>query len=147
MILFRRLALLAVLHGLSFVAVDGQTSKRIVVAADGSGDFKSVQQAVDHVPENNSRPIVIQIKPGVYQEQVRVSSGKRFVTFRGEDARKTVITHRLSALQAGNTRLAFAVYVNADDFRAENVTFENSYGTGSQAVALFVDAERATFEH
>ena len=148
MILFRRLALPAVLHGLLFVVVDGQSSKRIiVVAADGSGDFKTVQQAVDHVPENNSRPVVIQIKPGVYQEQVRVSTGKRFVTFRGEDAKKTVITYRLSAQQAGNTRLAFAVYVNADDFRAENVTFENSYGTGSQAVALFVDAERATFEH
>ena len=147
MILFRRLALLAVVHGLMFVVVDGQASKRIVVAADGSGDFKTVQQAVDHVPDNNSRRIVIQIKPGVYHEQVRVSSGKRFVTFRGEDAKKTVITYRLSALQAGNTRLAFAVYVNADDFRAENVTFENSYGTGSQAVALFVDAERATFEH
>jgi PelA/Pel-15E family pectate lyase len=143
---FNRLALLALLYGLLSVAADAQTSKRIVVAADGSGDFKTIQQAVDHVPENNSRPIVIQIKPGVYHEQVRVSSGKRFVTFRGEDARKTVITYRLSAQQAGNTRLAFAVYVNAGDFRAERVTFENSYGTGSQAVAMFVDAERATFQ-
>jgi PelA/Pel-15E family pectate lyase len=140
----RRLALLAVLYGLLSVAVDGQPSKRIIVAADGSGDFTKVQQAVDHVPENNSGRVVIHIKPGVYQEQVRVS--KRFITFRGEDATKTIITYRLSAQQAGNTRLAFAVYVNANDFRAENVTFENSFGTGSQAVALFVDAERATFE-
>ncbi|HET7112617.1 MAG TPA: pectate lyase, partial [Pyrinomonadaceae bacterium] len=97
--------------------------------------------------ENNSRPIVIQIKAGVYHEQLRVSPGKRFVTLRGEDATKTVITYRLSAQQAGNTRLAFAAFVNANDFRAENVTFENSYGVGSQALALFVDAERATFEN
>jgi PelA/Pel-15E family pectate lyase len=143
---YRRLALLAVLQALLFVVVDGQTSKSIVVAADGSGDFTKIQQAVDRVPENNNRPIVIKIKPGVYHEQVRVSSGKRFITFRGADAKKTVITYRLSAQQAGNTRLAFTTFINAKDFRAENVTFENTYGTGSQAVALFVDAERATFE-
>jgi PelA/Pel-15E family pectate lyase len=145
--LLNRLALLALLHGLLSVAADGQTSKRIVVAADGSGDFKSIQQGVDHVPDGNTQRVVIQIKPGVYSQQVRIGPRKSFITFRGEDAKKTVITHRLSAQQAGNTRLAFAVYVNANDFRAENVTFENSYGTGSQAVALFVDAERATFEN
>ncbi len=144
MSLCHRLAWLILLHGLLSVAAVGQTSKHIVVAADGSGNFKTIQQAVDHVPDGNRQRVVIQIKPGVYHEQVRVH--KPHVTFRGEDAKKTVITYRLSAQQAGNTRLAFAVYVNGDDFRAEKVTFENSYGTGSQAVALFVDAERATFE-
>lgn len=128
-------------------AAGQSNAKRILVAADGSGDFKSIQQAVDHIPDGNTRPTVIQIKPGVYHEQVRVSAGKRFITFRGDDAKKTVITYRLSAQQAGNTRLAFTIFIDADDFRAENVTFENSYGTGSQAVALFVDAERATFEN
>ena len=142
-----KLALLALLCGL-FVTAQGQSSKRtIVVAADGSGDFKTIQQAVDQVPDTNTRPVVIRIKPGVYSEQLRVSAGKRFITFRGEDAKSTVITYKLSAQQAGNTRLAFTTYVNASDFRAENVTFENSFGVGSQAVALFVDAERATFEN
>ena len=142
-----KLALLALLCGL-FVTAQGQSSKRtIVVAADGSGDFKTIQQAVDEVPDTNTRPVVIRIKPGVYSEQLRVSAGKRFITFRGEDAKSTVITYKLSAQQAGNTRLAFTAYVNASDFRAENVTFENSFGVGSQAVALFVDAERATFEN
>lgn len=125
----------------------GQSSKRIVVAADGSGEFKTIQAAVDHVPDGNTQRVVIHIKPGIYQEQVRVSAGKRYITFRGEDATKTVITYKVGAQQAGNTRLAFAVLVNASDFRAEHVTFENSFGTGSQAVALFVDAERATFEN
>jgi PelA/Pel-15E family pectate lyase len=129
------------------VTAAGQSNKRIVVAADGSGDFKTIQAAVDHVPDGNTQRVVIHIKPGVYQEQVRVSASKRFITLRGEDATKTVITYKLSAQQAGNTRLAFAVLVNASDFRAEHVTFENSFGTGSQAVALFVDAERATFEN
>ena len=122
-------------------------SREIVVAADGSGDFKTVQEAVDEVPDNNAQPIVIQIRPGVYKEQIRVSAGKRFLTFRGEDPRRTVLTFRISAQEAGNTRLAFSTYVNANDFRAENLTFENSFGTGSQAVALFVDADRASFKN
>jgi len=129
-----------------FVA-EARGSQKIIVAADGSGDFKTVQQALDHVPDNNTKPVLIQIKPGVYNEQVRVSAGKNHVTFRGEDPLKTILTFRLSALQAGNTRLAFSTFVNANDFHAENVTFENTFGTGSQAVALFVDGERASFEN
>jgi len=120
---------------------------RIVVAADGSGDFKTVQQAVDHVPDNNNQPVVIHIKRGIYQEQVRVPAGKRYLTFHGEDPRKTVLTYRLSAQKAGNTRLAFSTLINANDFRAENLTFENWFGTGSQAVALFVDADCASFKN
>ena len=119
----------------------------IVVAADGTGDSRTVQQAIDRIPDNNDHRIVIHIKPGVYHEQIRVSSGQRSVTFRGEDPKKTVLTYNLSAQQAGNTRLAFSTFVNADDFRAENITFENSFGTGSQAVALLVDADRTVFEN
>jgi PelA/Pel-15E family pectate lyase len=126
-------------------SVSGKTV--IVVAADGSGDFKTVQEAVDHVPENNTQRVVIQIKPGVYHEQIRVSAGKRFVTFRGEDAKRTILTFKLSALAAGNTRLAFSTLINAGDFRAENITFENTFGVGSQAVALFVDADRTEFRN
>jgi PelA/Pel-15E family pectate lyase len=129
-----------------FIVADARPV-RLVVAADGTGDFKTVQQAVDAVPDNNTKPVVIHIKPGVYQEQVRVSAGKRYITLRGDDPRKTVLTYRLSAQQAGNTRLAFSTLINADDFRAENLTFENSFGTGSQAVALFVDADRASFQN
>ena len=65
-----------------FVA-DGQT----IVAADGSGDFKTVQAALDHVPDNNDRPVVIHIKRGVYREQIRVN--KHYVTLRGNDPQKT----------------------------------------------------------
>jgi PelA/Pel-15E family pectate lyase len=136
-----RLPWLILLCFLCFFVANGQ----FIVAADGSGDFRTVQQAVDHVQGN--KPVVIHIKPGVYREQIRVSAGKRFMTFRGDDPRTTVLTFRLSAQQAGNTRLAFSTLINADDFRAENLTFENSFGTGSQAVALFVDADRATFKN
>ena len=129
------------------VTTEAKTPAQLIVAADGSGQFRTVQQAVDQVPENNTQRVVIRIKPGVYSEQIRVPRGKRFLTFRGDDPRKTILTFRLSALEAGNTRLAFSTFINADEFRAENVTFENSFGVGSQAVALFVDAERAVFRN
>jgi PelA/Pel-15E family pectate lyase len=131
--------LLCFLCLLCFFVAHGQ----IVVGADG--DFKTVQAALDHVPENNDRPIVIHIKAGIYREQIRVT--KRYVTLRGDDPLKTVLTYSLSALQAGNTRLAFSTLINGNDFRAENLTFENNFGVGSQAVALFVDAERASFKN
>jgi len=132
---------------LSLCAIEARASKSMVVAADGSGDFRTVQQALDHVPNNNNQPIAIQIKPGVYNEQVRVNAGKNHVTLRGEDPLKTILTFKLSAQQAGNTRLAFSTLINGDDFRAENLTFKNTFGTGSQAVALFVDAASASFQN
>ncbi len=128
-----------------FLATAVTAQKRISVAADGSGDFTSIQQAIDSVPEKNNRRVLIKIKPGVYREQIRVT--KPLIALIGENARATVITHRLSALEAGNTRLAFTAYVSGDKFLAENLTFENSFGTGSQAVALFVDADDATFKN
>jgi PelA/Pel-15E family pectate lyase len=139
--------LLLLLCFLCFFVTQSRASQKIVVAADGSGNFRTVQQALDHIPENNNQPVLIKIKPGVYEEQIRVAAGKRHITLRGEDPKTTILTFKLSALQAGNTRLAFSTLVNADDFRAENLTFENTFGAGSQAVALFVDAERARFEN
>jgi PelA/Pel-15E family pectate lyase len=132
---------------LCFFVAEAKASKSIVVAADGSGDFKTVQQAVDRVPPNNTERVVIQIKPGVYHEQIRIAAGKTHITFRGSDPLKTILTFQISAQETGNTRLAFSTLVNANDFRAENITFENSFGTGSQAVALFVDADDAEFHN
>jgi len=142
-----RVSLLLVCFLWFVVTTGAKTPAQIVVAADGSGQFRTVQQAIDQVPDNNPQRIVIRIKPGVYREQIRVSAGKRNLTFRGDDPRKTILTYQVSALEAGSTRLAFSTLVNADDFRAENVTFENSFGAGSQAVALFVDADRAEFRN
>lgn len=139
--------LLSLLFCLLCLFVLPASAKDIVVAADGSGDFKTVQQAVDQVPDDNTQRVVIRIKPGIYKEQIRVSAAKRFLTFRGEDPFKTVLTYNINAQQAGNTRLAFSTLVNADEFHAENITFENSFGTGSQAVALFTDADRTEFHN
>lgn len=118
----------------------------IVVATDGSGDVRSVQAAVERVPENNQKRVVIRIKPGTYVEQVRVPANKPFVSFVGESAETTKLTFNLSNKVAGSTSASFSVYIGGHDFHAENITFENSFGTGSQAVAVLVEADRAFFK-
>ena len=120
---------------------------RFVVSADGEGDFSSVQQAIDHVPEYNTHRFVIQINPGVYKEQIKILQTKPFITFQGQDAQRTTLTFNLSAKTSGDTRLSYSTYIGGSDFRAENITFANSYGTGSQAVAMYVNTDRVVFRN
>src|SRR5664280_2847077 len=67
------------------------------VAADGSGQFRTVQQAVDAAPSHSLTRFVIHIKPGTYPERVTVPPEKTFLALRGDDAKTTVITARVHA--------------------------------------------------
>lgn len=123
------------------------TAADIVVAADGSGDVKTVQEAIDRVPQNNKHRVVIRIRPGTYVGQVRVPVDKPFISFVGESAERTRLTFNLSNKAAGSTSASYSVYIGGHDFQAENITFENSFGTGSQAVAVLVEADRVVFKN
>jgi pectinesterase len=126
----------------SSVDVLGKGVCEIVVAKNGSGDVSTIQEAVDKVPVNNVSRCFIKIKPGTYNEQVKIPSSKPYISFIGEDASKTTITYKISNKDVGSTMAAYTVYVGGHDFYAENITFENSYGIGSQAVAMVADADR-----
>ena len=65
----------------------------IVVAKDGSGNYKTVQEAVNAVPDNRTERTVIFVKNGIYREKVSVPSTKLNLTIIGEDVNKTVITY------------------------------------------------------
>jgi len=121
----------------------------VVVAQDGSGDYPTVQNAVDHAFDRVLAPtaarLIIDIRPGIYHERVRVPHDRPRVTFLGQDAQSTVITFGLGAKDAGGTFFSATVDINADEFEARNITFENSYGTGTQAVAISVHSDRARF--
>ena len=69
------------------------------------------------------------------------------VTFLGKDAKTTVITAGMSAKEAGGTFLSATVTVYGAAFEAENITFENTFGPGSQAVAVTVYSDRAVFRN
>lgn len=139
------LLILAMIVAFSAISVKAQKAD-LTVAADGSGDVKTVGEAIAKVPENNKKRFIILIKPGVYEEQLNVPAGKPYVSLVGENAETTKLTFKISNKEAGSTSAAFAFYVAGHDFYAENLTFENSFGLGSQAVAVVSDADRAIFK-
>ncbi len=142
-VVFINLALFVILAAQSAFA----QKPDVTVAMDGTGNFKTVQEAIEKVPSGNSKRFVIAIKPGVYKEQILVAANRPFVSLIGTDAQKTVLTFSLSNKEAGSTSAAYATYIAGHDFYAENVTFENSFGQGSQAVAVLTEADRAVFKH
>ena len=126
----------------------------LTVAKDGSGDFESVQAAVMSVPEGRPEsPVIIRIKPGKYEEQIHLQREKRFFRLVGEDPATTILTYHLHANLPGadgkpiGTFRTPSTHIEADDFQAENLTFENSAGPVGQALALRVDGDRATFRN
>jgi pectin methylesterase-like acyl-CoA thioesterase len=121
----------------------------LVVAADGSGKFATVQAALDAAPDTGA---VIEIKPGLYKEHLFIA--KPNIELRGvaADPTQVILSYNLNAGTAGGTTKSASVTVSGDGFRAENLTFENTYSRthgmnneGNQAVALKVTADRAIF--
>jgi pectinesterase len=126
----------------------------LVVAADGSAKYKSVQEAIMAVPAGTrDNPVIIRIKPGVYQELIYVQREKRFFHLVGEDASRTVLTYDLHANIMGRDGKPIGTFrtpstqIDADDFTAENITFENSAGPVGQALAVRVDGDRVAFRN
>ncbi|MBD0366377.1 MAG: pectin esterase [Flavisolibacter sp.] len=129
-------------------------TKQLVVAQDGSGQYKTVQAAFDAIPVNNKKPITIFIKNGTYYEKLRLDSSKNLITLIGEDKFNTILTyndHTGKISPKGdtiNTRTSWSFLMLADDFRAENITFQNDAGfNAGQAVAAEIDGDRAIFKN
>ena len=113
----------------------------IVVAADGSGDFVTVQGAVDFVPGANTTPRLVSIRNGSYVEIVDVN-GKSNLTFRGQSRTGTVVGYANNATIApgGSTHSRMAFKVNASDIAIENLTVLNRTPKGGgQAEALMLE--------
>ena len=127
-----------------------------VVAADGSGTHKTVQEAVDAALAKSTKRFFIQIKPGTYKEKLRISKDKGPITFYGDDATATVLTYDdyagkndASGKPLG-TGGSWSVNIDANDFAAENITLENTHpktpgSEGDQALAVSFNGDRAVF--
>lgn len=126
-----------------------------VVAKDGSGDFFTVQEAVNAAPDYCKQDqTTIYIKDGIYEEKVTVPANKQRLHLIGQSAEKTVIRWNDYAKKPGSTGYEMGtsatstVFLYGDDFLAENLTIENSSGEGKaigQACAITVDADRVAF--
>ncbi|HSK13473.1 MAG TPA: pectinesterase family protein, partial [Phnomibacter sp.] len=142
------------------VAVNGNTvvsiyppGTAVVVAADGSGNFTSVQAAINAAPTGSTTPYIIFIKNGKYFEKITVPSNKPFIHLVGESVANVVLYHNTGAsdpLPGGGTvgtQNSASFTVNATDFAAFNITFANTYGDGTQGVAVLVNNDRAVFKN
>ena len=125
-----------------------------IVAQDGSGDFRTVQEAINAVPDfRKGAQTRIYIRNGVYKEKLVLAECKINVTLIGESAEKTILTYDDYAAKANifgenkGTSGSSSFYIYGPDFYAENITFENSAGPVGQAVALFVAGNRAHFKN
>jgi len=127
-----------------------------IVAADGSGQYKTVRAAIDACPQithDDGRRWTILVKPGTYRELIYIQREKRFVRLVGKDAAKTVISFDLfndfpapDGTNIATFRTA-TVMLDADDFTIENLTLENTAMRKGQALAIRVDGDRVVFRH
>lgn len=124
-----------------------------VVAADGSGDYKTVQEAIDAAPAGRAFPWLIFIKNGEYKGHVDVPSNKPYLHFIGQERDKVIITD--DKLCGGDNALHVSVgatvVVNSDNCYFDNLTLENSWGhdkqAGPQALALNTTGDRTVFKN
>ena len=135
----------------------------MIVASDGSGNCISVQAAINAAPANSTRPYLIFIKNGVYDELVDIPAEKTYIHLIGQDAKSTIIRHTMHC--GGKDSQQFEYSVNnpqsenykhhavmdnwGSNFYMENITLENSWGTrqqaGPQALAIRTFADRMAF--
>jgi pectin methylesterase-like acyl-CoA thioesterase len=123
----------------------------LIVDAAGSADFKTVQQAVDALPGTGG---TIRIRRGTYREQIHVDKPHVTLIGLGKDPSAVVLTFNLSHHDVGTTFGSASTTVTANDFLAENLTFQNTFSdehpdatVDAQAVALRVTGDRDVFRH
>ena len=139
---------------LIFISPSFSQSPKITVAQDGTGNFKTVQQAFNSIPSNNKKPITIFIKNGIYYEKLFLDSNKNNITLTGEDRFNTILTYndhtgKLSPKgDSINTRTSQSFLLAGNNFTAENITFNNSSGpTAGQAVAVQAYGDKLVFKN
>ncbi|WP_327347238.1 pectinesterase family protein [Streptomyces europaeiscabiei] len=134
----------------------------LTVAKDGSGQYTSVQKAVDAVPANNASRVVISVKPGVYREVVKVPANKPHVTIQGSGGSRkdtTIVYGNAAGMQKPGgsgtygTPGSATMSIQSDDSQVRNMTVTNDFDEaanqsldGHQAVALLTQADRIVLD-
>lgn len=124
-----------------------------IVAADGSGDYATVQAAIDAIPENNLSQHLIYIKAGVYNEHVFISRDRGRLSLIGEGCDRVIITDnkKSGGPEALPVDLGATVVIHANDVTLQGISFVNSYGVeaegGPQALALYAKGDRIAIDH
>ncbi|CAL2235805.1 unnamed protein product [Prunus armeniaca] len=124
----------------------GQTV--IKVMKDGSGQFKTITDAINSIPADNTKRVIVYIGEGEYEEKITIPRNKPFVTFFGSPTKMPTLTFAGTAQKYGTVNSA-TVIAESDYFMAANVIIKNSSprpdgkAVGAQAVALRVSGNKS----
>jgi len=131
-----------------------RVTPNVIVAADGSGDYRSVQAAIDDAPRNRNAYYYIYIRKGIYKEVITIPGDKPYLYLIGEDAATTVLTYDNYAAKESpgggtyGTSGSASFFARGSNFVAERLTFENSSGINAgQAVAINITGELSAFRN
>lgn len=137
----------------SFSIKDHDSEKNYTVAKDGSGDFKTIQEAIDATENDLHIYTKIIIKKGIYREKITIPATKGPITFEGETPEETIVINgdfaskkNTEGKEMGTTGSS-TIFVFSNDFSAKNMTFQNDAGKVGQAVAVLITGDRAIFEN
>jgi pectin methylesterase-like acyl-CoA thioesterase len=115
----------------------------LVVKADNSGDFDTVQGAIDSIAGNNTTPTMITVASGTYAEIVNINH-KNNLLIRGQSRSGTIIGYLNNSINNASTHFRMAFKVNANDISLDNLTITNSTPQDlSQAEALMIETGAA----
>lgn len=135
---------------LLLVAVSGTWAQErqdtIVVSRDGTGNFRTLQEAIESARAFMDYTVTIYVRTGVYKEKVIVPSWVENIDIIGEDRDKTIITYDDHAnINKMGTFRTYTVKVEGSDITFKNLTIENNAAQLGQAVALHTEGDRLKF--
>ncbi|MEO8171845.1 MAG: pectinesterase family protein [Sediminibacterium sp.] len=152
--LFTLLAIFSISDHTVFAQQPPAYPSNIVVAKDGSGNYKTIQEAVNSVRDLGAKRVTIQIKNGIYREKLVIPSWKTNISLIGESRDGTIITYDdfsgkpnpggtdVFGKDKFTTYTSYTVLVQGNDIAIENLTIQNTAGRVGQAVALHVEGDR-----
>ena len=135
---------------LLLVAISGTWAQErqdtIVVSRDGTGNFRTLQEAIESARAFMDYTVTIYVRNGVYKEKVIVPSWVENIDIIGEDRDKTIITYDDHAnINKMGTFRTYTVKVEGSDITFKNLTIENNAAQLGQAVALHTEGDRLKF--
>jgi len=125
----------------------------IVVDVNGTGDFTAVQAAINSISFLKTEKVTIFIKNGIYKEKLEIPDNKNNITLIGESKAEVILTYddyaskKNSVGQNIGTSGSASFIITGNDFKAQNITFENSSGPVGQAVAVRIDGDKVIFDN
>lgn len=145
----KRIIPLLIFFAVTTLFAQGKPYTTVTVATDGSGEFTSIQKAINSIRDLGPAEALVIIKAGVYNEKVVIASNKHHITLRGESREQTIITNNdfsgkinPATQEKMTTFNSYTLFVTGDNIKIENLTIRNTSCNEGQAVALHVEGDR-----